>query len=110
MQVGNTAIGPSPLNRRAQPLEILPWHRLDGVTRYKLHCVVDEARSKLGKLSSPCIERAGAILPPLVHTKRDRTGMWFRVTSMSIHSGQSVEERADVAVERSHASAVYIRR
>lgn len=32
--------------------------------------------------------------------------MWFRVTSMSIHSGQRVEKRADVAAEGSHASAV----
>lgn len=27
----------------------------EGVGRYKLHRAVDEARSKLGKLSSPCI-------------------------------------------------------
>lgn len=42
--------------------------------------MVDEARSKLGKLSSPSIERASSPVytpPPLVHTKRDRTGMWF---------------------------------
>lgn len=70
----------TPLNRRARPLEILPWRGGGGskgdrrnwvyvgvyvagaagkeeekVGRYKLHRAVDEARSKLGKLSSPCI-------------------------------------------------------
>lgn len=54
--------GPDPSNRRARPAEILRWwytHTVEGIARYKLHRVVDEARSKLGKLSSPSIERAG---------------------------------------------------